>query len=221
MQARDIISDIIPAVKTSDTGSQVLSWMDHFRVSHLPIVNHISFLGLISDNDIYSLDDPESPIGAHSLSLFSPFAKADQHIMEVLEIFRRLKISLIPVLNNENDYLGCITLYDLLQAVALLNAADHQGAILVFNMTVHDYSLTEIARIVEENQAKILSSYVTNVPESTEIHVTIKINTTGLTSIIRSFERYGYQIESTYMESGQLDEMYWSRYEEFMRYLNI
>lgn len=221
MLAKDLISDMIPVVKTSDSGADVLTWMENSKVSHLPIVNQSSFLGLVSDNDIYSLDDPDSPIGNHPLSLFSPFVTMGQHIVEVLEIVKRLKISVVPVVNSEHEYQGCITVYDLVAEMANMTSADQQGAILVMEMTIHDYSLTEIARIVEENQAKVLFSYISSVPETTEIRVTIKINTTEVASIVRSLERYNYSIEATFLESGQLDDMYQNRYEEFMRYLNI
>lgn len=221
MLARDLISDIVPVVKTSNTGAEVLNWMENFKISHMPIVNQSSFLGLVSDNDIYSLDDLDVPIGNHHLSLFSPFVKSSQHIYDVIEIVKRLKISVVPVLNSENEYEGCITMYDLVNQFANLCSCDQPGAVLVLKMTILDYSLTEISRIVEENQAKILSSYVSSFPESTEIEVTLKINSTEVTSIIRSFERYDYNVEATYMENTEIEDMYKLRYEEFMRYLNI
>lgn len=219
MLARELISDSVPAVRTSDTGMEVLDMMDTLKVSHLPIVNHRNFLGLISDSDIYSLEDQGDPIGAHALSLFSPFVQATQHVVEVLEVVRRLKITVVPVLIGE-DYLGSITQMDLLQETARLLSADQPGGILVFKMTIHDYSMTEMARIVEENQVRIMSSYIDSGHDSTEILVTIKLNTIELSSVIRSFERYDYTILGTFMEAGQLDEMYQTRYEEFMRYLN-
>ena len=220
MLARDLISDHVPTVKTSDPGSDVLDMMDTLKVSHLPIVNHRNFLGLISDNDIYGFEDQNSAIGAQSLSLFSPFVREEQHIIEVLEVVRRLKITVVPVLKGE-DYLGCITQTGLLQEMARMVSADQPGGMLVFRMTIHDYSLTEIARIVEENQVRILSTFVETQGDSTEIFVTIKLNTNELSRVIRTFERYDYHILGTYMEAGQLDEMYQSRYEEFMRYLSI
>ncbi len=59
MLAKEMISDVVPAVKTSDTGQTALNWMEIFRVSHLPIVNEHDYLGLISDSDIYDLNQPE------------------------------------------------------------------------------------------------------------------------------------------------------------------
>ncbi|MGC9341688.1 MAG: CBS domain-containing protein, partial [Bacteroidales bacterium] len=112
MLAKELISDVVPALKTSDTGVQALTWMDVFRISHLPIVNNRDFLGLISDKDIYNLNMADEPIGNHNLSLFSPYVFEDQHIYEVIEVASRLKLSVIPVLDRSNEYLGLITLHD-------------------------------------------------------------------------------------------------------------
>jgi hypothetical protein len=75
MLARDLISEVVPALKTSDTAQTALNWMEIFRVSHLPIVNENDYLGLISDSDIYDLNQPGEPIGNHSLSLPRPFGE--------------------------------------------------------------------------------------------------------------------------------------------------
>lgn len=220
MLAKELISDVVPAVKTTDSGAQVLSWMEHFRISHLPIVNASEFLGLLSDADINSLENLEEAIGNQGLSLFSPFVQANQHLYEVIELASRLKLTAIPVLLNGKEYLGVITAQALVEQFASLIAADQAGALLVFEMTVHDYSLTQMARIVEENNARVLSSQVRNLPDSTLLEVTLKINTTDIASIIRSFERYDYDLRATYLEDGSLEDLYRSRYEEFMRFLN-
>ena len=220
MLAKELISDVVPAVKTSDSGAQVLNWMDHFRISHMPIVNNSDFLGLISDSDIYSLDNPDEAIGNHSLSLFSPFVDANKHLFEVFELVNRLKLTVVPVLGSGKEYLGVITLIGLVDSFANLMSVDQPGAVLVFNMTVNDYSLTEMARIVEENNARILSSNVVTIPDTSQVEVTIKTNKTDVTSIIRSFERYDYNISAKFLDNEELDDLYLNKYEEFMRYLN-
>ena len=53
MLARELVSDIISPLHTSDTAQKALSWMEIYKVSHLPIVNEKKFLGLISESDIY------------------------------------------------------------------------------------------------------------------------------------------------------------------------
>ncbi|MFP4365966.1 MAG: CBS domain-containing protein [Bacteroidales bacterium] len=221
MLAKDLVSDVIPALKTSDTGARALSWMEIFRVSHLPIVNNMEFLGLISDTDIYDLGMMDEPIGNHKLSLFSPYVLAGQHIYEVIEVASRLKITVVPVLDDKKNYLGMIGQPDLLSHFADLTAVKEQGGIIVLEMNHHDYSLSQIAQIVESNNTKILSLYITNSAETTRIEVTIKVNTPDLASIIKTFDRYNYNIKASYMEDENLSSFYKNRYEQFMRYLNV
>ena len=82
MVAKDLISEVIPSLKTSDLGQTALNWMEIFRVSHLPIVNNQDFLGLISDADIYDMNKPDEPIGNHELTLFKPYVGDEQHILK-------------------------------------------------------------------------------------------------------------------------------------------
>jgi acetoin utilization protein AcuB len=221
MLAKDLVSDVIPALRTSDTGARALSWMEIFRISHLPIVNNQEFLGLISDTDIYDLGMMEEPIGNHKLTLFSPFVLAGQHIYEVIEIASRLKLTVVPVLDENKNYLGLIGQSDLLAQFADLTAMNEPGGLIVLEMNQHEYSLSQIAQIIESNNARILSLYVNNSKESTLMEVIIKINNTEMTSILKTFERYDYNIKASYMDDENLDSFYRNRYEEFMRYLNI
>lgn len=221
MLAKDLISEVVPALKTSDTGLRALSWMEIFRISHLPIVNNKEFLGLISDTDIYDLNMANEPIGNHHLSLFSPFVTSDQHIYEIIELVSRLKLTVVPVLNKKKDYLGLITLNDLVQYVADLFALKEPGGIIVLELHQNDYSLNQISQIVEGNNAKILSMYLTSPSDSMKMELTLKINQNDLTSIIHTFERYDYTIKASYMEDEDMDSFYSIRYESFMKYLNI
>ncbi len=221
MLAKELMSDIVPALKTSDTGFQALSWMDIFRISHLPIVNNREFLGLISDTDIYNLNKADEAIGNHNLSLFSPFVFEDQHIYEVIEIISRLNLSAVPVLDHNNNYLGLITINELIERFAELPAVNHPGGILVLDLNVNDYSLSQIAQIVESNDAKVLSLYISSTDDSTKMDVVLKINRSDLSSIIQTFERYNYTIKASYLKDNEADNLMKNRYELFMRYLNL
>lgn len=220
MLARDLIKDLIPPLKTSDTGLKALSWMEEFKVTHLPIVNKEDFLGLISEEDILGLNSPEEPIGNHPLSLIRPFVTEDQHVYEVIKIVTRLKLSLVPVLSVKDQYLGVITIPDLMESFATLTAVNNPGGIIILELNINDYSLSEIAQIVEGDDAKILSLYVSPHPDSTKMEVTLKINKTDLTRILASFYRYEYQVKASYHESEFKEDMQ-DRFDSFMNYLNI
>ena len=175
----------------------------------------------ISDKDIYDLNMAEEPIGNHNLSLFSPYVTLDQHIFEVIEISSRLNLSVIPVLDQNNHYMGIITMNDLIHYFGDLSAMKQPGGIIVLEIHTNDYSLTEIAQIVESNDAKILGLYVSSNSNSTKMEVNIKINRKELTSIIQTFNRYNYIIKASFMDENDLSSLYENRYEQFMKYLNI
>lgn len=221
MVAKDLISEIIPSLKTSDLGKTALNWMEIFRISHLPIVNNQEFLGLISDSDIYDMNQPDEPIGNHSLTLIKPYVKANQHIFEVIGIASRLKLSVVPVLDSKNHFLGVITTNDLIRHMAGISSIDQPGGIIVLEMTERDYSLSQIAQIVEGNNIKILSMYITSPPESTKLEVTLKVNTGELVSVIKTFERYNYEVKTWVTNNDSMDSFYSERFDLLMKYLNI
>ena len=180
MLAINLVSDEIPPLKTSDTGSVALHWMEDFKLTELPIVNNTAFLGLIRESDILDMNDPDAPIGNHKLSLEKISVNQYEHIYEVLHKISSLKLSLIPILDDKENYLGVISLPMLIESISKLAAIRDVGGILQLELNVNDYSLSEIASIVESNGAKILSSYIHTHDDSTKMDVTIKINKTDL-----------------------------------------
>ena len=221
MVAKDLISEVIPSLKTSDLGQTALNWMEIFKISHLPIVNNQEFLGLISDTDIYDMNQPNEPIGNHVLTLYKPFVTTEQHIFEVIGLASRLKLSVVPVLDAKNNYKGVITSTDLIRHIAGISSMDQPGGIIVMEVPDRDYSLSQIAQIVESNNVKILSMYITSSPASTQLEVTLKVNTSDLVSIIKTFERYNYDVKTWVSDNDSMDRFYSERLDLLMKYLDI
>lgn len=216
-----MISEIIPSLKTSDTGQTALNWMEIFRISHLPIINNQDFLGLISDADIYDMNQPEEPIGNHKLTLFKPYVTSEQHLFEVVGLASRLKLTVIPVLDENNHFKGVITANDLIRHFAGISSMDQPGGIIVLELLERDYSLSQIAQIIEGNNIKVLSMYITSPPESTRLEVTLKVNSNDLSSVIRTFERYSYEVKTWVTNDDAMDRFYSDRFDMLMKYLNI
>jgi FOG: CBS domain len=220
MTAKDFINPGFLPLRTSDTALTALSWMDEYRVSHLPVVNGIDYLGLISDSDIYNDADLDEPIGNHSLSLNHPFVEQNQHIYDVLKIMASLKLTLLPVLDDKNHYLGVITQGILIDEISNITSIQNPGATLVLEVSSNNYSLSEIAQIVESNDAKILSCFITSQPDSTEMDVTIRINRMDFYPILQTFNRYNYVVKASYGESNYYEDLQ-ERYDMLMNYLNV
>ena len=92
--------------------------------------------------------------------------------------------------------------------------------IIILEVNNVDYSLSQISQIVEGNDAKILSAYVANVPNSTKVEVTLKTNKEDLTRILQTFIRYNYIVKATFHQSSFEEDMR-SRYDEFINYINM
>jgi hypothetical protein len=94
------------------------------------------------------------------------------------------------------------------------------GGIIILEVSENDYSMAEISRIVESNDARIIGAFFTTRNDSTLIDLTLKINNIDLNPVIQTFERYNYTIKATFAEKDDLDDLR-ERYDSLMNYLNI
>jgi len=220
MKALELITEEIPPLNHLDTGEKALIWMDEFKVSHLPVLKNGNFVGLISESDILdkmNLDETLDKLFDH---LPRPYVLSGAHIYEVLYKISEHRISVLPILDEQEHYIGCTTVYHLLTLIANTGSIKEPGGIIVLEVNAHDYSMSQIAQIVESNNAKILSSYIMSPTDSTKLEVTLKINQIELGRIIRTFERYDYIIKASYQKSDVDDDIQ-NRYESLMNFLKL
>ncbi len=220
MRAQELITDEIPPLTHTDTGEKALRWMDEFKVSHLPVLKNGNFVGVISESDIMDKMDQNETLDVLFDHLPRPYVLADAHIYEVLAKISEHKLSILPVLDTNEKYLGCTSIHHLITSMANTGSIKEPGGILVIEVNTIDYSMAQIAQIVESNNARILSSYIMSSPDSTKLEVTLKINLIELDRIIRTFERYDYVIKASYQKSSGDDDIQF-RFDALMNYLNL
>ena len=219
MQASTLISSSIESIHPVEDGNRALQMMEQFRVNHLAIVKNKYFLGVVSDKEIMNWESTGEHIDEHLNNIAAPHVKHNQHLFDIIEVLEKNNLSIVPVLDEENHYLGIITSRKLMYTIAKSATIQSVGGVIILEMNSHDYSLTEIAGVVESNNTKILSSYIISKPNSTNIEVTIKLNKQDITAIIKDFERRDYKISASYKEK-ETDVDFSQRYESLMRFLN-
>lgn len=220
MFAEELIVDNIPPLQKSDTGETALRWMDEFKVLHLSVVENGAFLGTISESDVLGMSDLDEPIGNYLELLDPAFVSQNQHIFEVVKVVNDQKLTIIPVLDGQEHYVGSITIAQVMKIIADMPVANNPGGVIVLELNVNDYSLEAIARIIEENNTKILGTFITSHPDSTKMELTIKVNNTDIGSIITALQRHGYVI-TFFEDKGDSDDDLRDRFDSFMNYLNI
>lgn len=220
MLVRDLISETIPPLKAAESGLKALQWMQEFKVAHMPVLDGDEYLGIISEEDVLDLNAPEEPLGKHDLRLSRPLIFEHQHIYDAIRIVAGLNLSLAPIIDENEHFVGVITLEDLVREMSEMIAISDPGGIVVLEMSVNDYSLSKIAHIVESNDAKIISAYVSSIPSSSRMELTIKVNKENIQNILQSFERYEYNVVASFQEKEHLEDLK-HRFDSFMKYINI
>lgn len=220
MLSAELINDLIPPLKTTDSGDRALLLMNDFKVSHLPVVEKNNFLGIISEDDILEMEDSDNEISTIPLNFTHTFIHGWQHLYDAMKLMSANKLTVVPILDDKEQYLGLISTQSLINYFAEMASVSNPGAIIELEIALHNYSLSEIARIVESNDAHILSSYINSSSDSSKIEVTIKIDKEDVSGILQTFQRFKYVARSFYQDKQDNDDTM-NRFDSFMKYLNI
>jgi CBS domain-containing protein len=219
MFAIDLVSHALPTIKTSDSGDEVLNLMQIYHIRHLPIVNHEQLLGVLSEEDILANDSTED-IGSYRLSFLRPFVYGHDHVFEVMNKIGLYKLTLIPVVDAEERYIGSITLEEIVKYFSSQYNFSSQGSILLLESQKRDFSLSEVARIAESESAQILSFYLHEKPMNSIVTATIKVDKQDIGGLKSSLERFGYTVSATFAHIDYVDGIK-ERYDSLMNYLNV
>lgn len=197
-----------------------MDWMEEFKVSHLPVVEGTRLLGMVHDEALVDRNDPKAEVRSIMDGVEVPFVREGQHIYDVMKLMNERKLSVVPVVDMTGTYLGAVSEHATLKKLAEVTNIREPGSVVVLEMNQTDYSLQEIARIVEGSDGKVLSVYSHSLPGSMKVEVTLKINREDISDILRTFERYEYFVKNTYQGSKFHDDLR-GRYDSLMRFIDL
>lgn len=220
MFAARLISDNVPPLKPTDSCGRALTWMDELRVNALPVLKGREFIGLIYKSDVKNPSVSMQTIESAGIRYHRVFVFENQHVYDLTKLASQHKLDLVPVLNNEQEYLGLVTVNDLVSYFAESKSVYTPGGIIILDMALSDYSMTHIAQVVESDGAHILSASVSATPDPARIELTLKIDKVDLSRILASFFRLDYHVIASYHQSEHSEDLK-NRYESLMNYLNI
>jgi CBS domain-containing protein len=221
MIAKQLITGTITPLKPDDSGDFALGLMEEMHLMHLPVVQDVVCTGVISETDLLGMSDPGDSVGEQQVPVKPVFAAEGIHLLDVIRIMNAHQLTILPVVNDKRHYLGSVTLASLVKQMSDLAAVESPGGIIVLEINDKDYLLTEIAQIVESNDAKVLSMYITSFPDSTKIEVTLKINRIDIGPVLQTFFRYNYIVKASWSDEDAYNESLQNRYDSLMNYLNI
>lgn len=220
MLAKELITEDIPPLKHTDSVEKAIAWMDDFKVTHMPVLKGVTFLGVVEELQLLDAKNASMSLAEAGITYSQVKVFDNQHVFEVAKMISDHHLTLIPVLDASEKYIGNITLAFLMHVIAEMSVVSDPGGIIELELNVNDYSLSEVARIVEMNDAKILGSFITSHPDSTKLQLTFKVNRNDLAAIIQTFNRYNYTITGSFDNNDYNDDMK-DRFDSFMNYLKL
>lgn len=219
MNILEYISKDINALALSNTIGDAKKLFKNTNYSHLPIVEGQHLVGSILDSDVISIDDNDKTIGEYKYLLNDFFTRTSDNWIEILKQFAANETNILPVLNDENYYVGFYELADVLHFFNDTPLLNDEGFFLVVEKGIHDYSFSQIAQIVESTDAKLIGVFVSGYKNDL-VRITLKITTEDINEVIQSFRRYGYNLLTKHKEDLFLEELK-DRSDYLQKYLNI
>jgi len=221
MQAADFIHPLITSIKISDPVGSALKKMEALELTTLPVVEGGVFLGFVEDEILLEQEHLDVQIAQVELECASCWIYADQHLYDVLRVAGEHQAKWVGVMDRDQQYLGVVPTQDALTAYAANLSIHSQGSVLVISLQMKDFQLSEISRLIESENTKILSCQLYTDPlDSQAVEVTLKLDKVDTRHVKATLVRFGYQVKDFAQEEvGQsADE---ERIGNLLRFLDI
>lgn len=200
-----IINDIKP-LQLSDTVAYAKELIASNTLSHIPIVTDKKLIAMLSETDIQTIDDAYATMADLEYLYNSFTVSVTANWFEAIKTFGENDANIIPVLSKEQEYLGY---YELMDFISLLNdmpLMEHFGKTIIISKALNDYSISEIAQIIESENGKILGLFISKLTED-KAYITIKLATEQLNAILNDFRRYEYHIISDNVDDKYIQDL--------------
>jgi len=211
-----ILNDFRPLTLQS-TVKEALQLFKTYPITHIPIVDNDTFFGSISQSDILTIDNENIFLKEQQDFLGHFQTNGENSMLEMLKKFADNDTNIIPVI-IDHKYIGYFELNDILDILSQTPFLNSDGFFLVIEKNNTDYTMSEIAQIVESNNANLLGCYISN-KTGDKVELTLKISSQEINEIIQTFRRYNYTIITEHKDDFYLEELK-NRSEYLRKFLN-
>ena len=214
----EYITNDFKAIDSHDSIAAIQDFFNELHFSHFPIVEEGVYIGSISSEDIETFDSYKK-VSDYRFSLEGFFTRTNTIWLDVLEIFAKNHTNLVPVLDENNTYVGYYEIEDIMRFFHETPFLKEPGGIIVVKKGVLDYSMSQITQIIESNNGKLLGLFISEANVDS-VEVTIKIALGAMNEILQTFRRYNYEIISEHQEDNYINNLK-ERSDYLDKYLNI
>ena len=214
----EYITNDFKAIDSQDTIATVQSFFDDLNFSHFPVIEEGIYIGCIAAEDTETFDSNKKVID-YKFTMEGFFARTTTIWLDVLEVFAKNHTNLVPILDENNTYVGYYEIEDIMKFFHETPFLKEPGAIIIVKKAILDYSMSQITQIVESNNGKLLGVFISE-SDADSVEVTLKISLGAMNEIIQTFRRYDYEIMSEHQEDNYINNLK-ERSDYLDKYLNI
>lgn len=212
-----IINDVKPLdLQVAVTAAQAI--FSQLTYSHVPVLDNGVYIGCIAETDAHCFES-NCKLQDVRYALDAFHVTTDTHWLDVLESFAQHGSNILPVLNQNGDYVGY---YELKDVMHIFNDAPflyETGAVVVVEKGTTDYSFSEITQIVESNDSKLYGLFISAYNDHLT-QLTLKISPQNLNEVLQTFRRYSYNVVTSAQDDSYLDSLK-ERSDYLNKYLNM
>jgi CBS domain containing-hemolysin-like protein len=212
------ITNDFRAIDSQKTIMAAQDFFNELNFSNFPVVEEGIFIGSLAADDLETFDN-DKKVGDYKYTLEHFFARTNMIWLDVLEVFAKNQTNIVPVLDENNKYVGYYEIGDIMKFFHETPFLKEPGGIIIVKKGVLDYSMSQITQIIESNNGKLLGLFVSDSDVDT-IEITIKVSLGALNEIIQTFRRYNYEIVSEHHEDNYINNLK-ERSDYLDKYLNI
>ncbi|MRX39697.1 CBS domain-containing protein [Flavobacterium sp. LC2016-23] len=212
------ITNDFRAIDSQETIASVQDFFADVNFSHFPVLENGIFIGSISADDVETFDTDKKAID-YKYTLERFFARKSMIWLDLLEVFAKNRTNTVPVLDENNNYIGYYEIEDIMKFFNETPFLKEQGGIIIVQKGIIDYSMSQITQIIESNNGKILGCFISEADRE-NVQITIKIGLGAMNEIIQTFRRYNYEIISEHQEDTYINSLK-ERSDYLDKYLNI
>ncbi len=208
-----------PVVQLFDKVSLALQFMEDYDVQHLPVISNDKYAGVVIKNDLLD-EDSTAIIAVLELQLLKVAVLPTEHFLSALKIASANDLTILPVVTADQELQGVLTQNELMHVAAAFQNVEEPGGLIIMEMERSSYSIGELSRLVETNNASITQLNTYTEMGTGLFIVTIKTNRTEIADILATLQRYDYNIRYYFGEEAYENELK-ENYDLLMAYLRI
>jgi CBS domain containing-hemolysin-like protein len=208
-----IINDWL--IEKGQTKKKTAKTLTLYNYQYIPVVEGKELLGYAKVSDLTNSD-----MSLKNIDLLDPISvNPNYHLLDIIGTLSQSELDIVGIVDSNNSFSGIYSEKTVVQSISRSFTAYSEGAIVLVKIGARDFQLSKIVSIAESHNLKVIGIF-TEMTETGEYLIHLKLNSNTVQSFISSLSRFDYKVEQFYHVFNEHDDLE-NNYNMLMDYLDI